>query len=68
MIPGLAQLVKDQEWLLLWLRLRPTAAAPIQPLALALPHAAGEAIKTNKQNKQTKIPIGASKISVSQTV
>ena len=40
LIPGLAQWVKDLAWLWLWCRL--AAAAPVQPLAWELPHAAGE--------------------------
>ena len=37
----------------LWLWLWPAAAAPIQPLARALPYAVGVALKSKQTNKQT---------------
>ena len=37
---------------LLWLRHRPAAAAPIQPLAWELPYAMGKALKSKKKKKQ----------------
>jgi len=37
---------------LLWLRCRPAAAAPIQPLGWELPYAAGAALKRKKKNKK----------------
>ena len=39
---------------LLWLRRRSAAAAPIQPLACELPHAAGAALKRQKAKTKTK--------------
>ena len=44
----------DSNRVLLWLRRRPAAAAPIRPLAWEPPYAAGSALKskTNKQKKQ----------------
>ena len=53
-IPGLTQWVKDPA--LLWLWCRPTAGAPIRPIAWELPYAAGAALKKNKQtNKKIDI-------------
>ena len=37
---------------LLWLWHRPAAAAPIQPLALKLPHAIDAGLKSKQTNKQ----------------
>ena len=37
---------------LLWLRYRPAAVAPIQPLAWESPYASGEALKRKKEKKQ----------------
>ena len=59
-IPGLAQWVKDPAcgsdpvllWLWLWRRLE--ATAPIRPLALEPPYAAGADPEKTKTNKQTK--------------
>ena len=47
-IPGLAQWVKYPA--LLWLKHRPAATAPIQPLAWELPCALGAALKKKKKN------------------
>ena len=46
-IPGLAQCVKDP--VLLWLQCRLAAAAPILPLAWALPYATGMDLKRKKK-------------------
>ena len=46
---GLAQWVKDQ--MLLWLRYKPAATAPIWPLAWEPPYAAGAVLKRHTQNK-----------------
>ena len=43
------------DWAFLWLRYRPAAAAPIQPLAWKLPYAAHAVLKS-KTNNQTKNP------------
>ena len=51
-IPGLAQRVKDLA--LLWLWCRPTAVAPIGPLAWEPPYAVGAALKSEKKNKKQK--------------
>ena len=40
-------------WLWLWLWRRPEATAPIRPLAWEPPHAAGLALKSQKDQKQT---------------
>ena len=37
---------------LLWLWYRPAAATPIRPLAWELPHAVGEALKSQKKKKK----------------
>ena len=39
---------------LLWLWCRPVATAPIQPLALEFPYAAGAALKRAKNKKEKK--------------
>ena len=39
---------------LLWLGCRPAAAAPIQPLAGELPHAAGMALKRKGKEREKK--------------
>ena len=49
LIPGLAGWVRDP--MLLWLRCRPAAAAPIRPLAWELPCAAGGALKSKNKIK-----------------
>ena len=57
-IPGLAQWVKDL--VLLWLWYRPASAAPIWPLGLELPYAAGVALikqKIKKFKKSQAAPI-----------
>ena len=46
-IPGLTQWIKDVALLWLWLRL--AATAPIRPLALEPPYAAGVALENTKQ-------------------
>ena len=48
-IPGLTQWVKDL--VLLWLRCRPAAAAPLRPLAPELPYVAGVVLKRKKEKK-----------------
>ena len=67
-IPGLAQWVKDpgccrscgvggrcsSDPALLWLRHRPAAVAPIQPLAWELPYALCVALKSKKGKKKKK--------------
>ena len=49
-------------WLLLWLWRRPTATAPIRPLAWEPPYATGAALKgqktKNKQTNKTFPPLG----------
>ena len=45
-IPGLAQWVKDLEWLLLWYR--PATIAPIRPLAWESQYAIDVALKSKK--------------------
>ena len=69
LIPGLRQWVKDpvllqtagivyrcgSDLVLLWLGHRP--AAPIQPLAWGLPHAAGVALKRKKKKKDFSFPL-----------
>ena len=50
-ILGLTQWVEDP--VLLWLWCRPSAVAPIRPLAWERPYAIGAALK-NKKNKQKK--------------
>ena len=42
----------DLMWLWLWLWCRPTAAAPIRPLAWELPYAVGVALKSEKKKKK----------------
>ena len=42
----------DSDLVLLWLWHRPAAAAPIRPLAWELPHAAGAALKKQKQTNE----------------
>ena len=49
-IPGLAQWVKDLA--LLWLCRRPAATAPIGPLALESPNAAGMALRRHTHTKR----------------
>ena len=51
-IPGLAQWVKDPA--LLWLWRRPSATAPIRPLAWEPPYATDEPLNTQKYNKKKK--------------
>ena len=51
-IPGLAQWVKDLVLLWLWCRLAPTAL--IRLLDWEPPHAAGAALKINKQTNKYK--------------
>ena len=41
--------------MLLWLWLRPSATAPIQPLAWDLPYAESEALKEQKKKKKKKV-------------
>ena len=41
---------RRSDLVLLWLRPRPAAAAPIQPLAWEFPYAAGTALKRKKKN------------------
>ena len=43
---------------LLWLQYRPSAAAPIPPLAWELPYAAGAALKSKPKTKTKKTPEG----------
>ena len=45
-IPGPTQWIKDQA--LLWLRYRPAATAPVQPLDWELPYATGAVLKRQK--------------------
>ena len=52
LIPGLTQWVKDR--VLLWLRCRPAATAPICPLAWETPYAAGSALKSKTKTKSWK--------------
>ena len=40
--------------MLLWLWYRPTAAAPIRPLAWELPYASGSALKRQKRKERKK--------------
>ena len=51
--PGSAQWLKDM--VLLWLWYRPSAEAPIQPLAWEIPDATGVALKRSKKRKKKKI-------------
>ena len=51
-IPGPAQWDKDP--VLLWLWWRPTAVAPIRPLAWEPPYATGVALKSQKKKKKKK--------------
>ena len=60
-VPPLASLSALRIWLcselwcrLLWLWLRPAAAALIRPLAWELPYAANEAVKKRKKEKEKK--------------
>ena len=57
-IPGLAQWVKDHRLAsdpeLLWLWCRPSATAPIRPLAWKLPYAAGKTLKSKKERERGK--------------
>ena len=52
LIPGLAQWIKDPAQLQLWYRL--AAAALLQPLAPALPYAAGAALQRKITKTKTK--------------
>ena len=61
-IPGLTRWVKDL--LLLWLWCRPTATAPIRPLACEPPYAATAALKSKKKKQliTTKLTRNVKKI------
>jgi len=52
LIPGLIQWIKDLALLSLWCR--PTAVAPIRPLAWEPPYAVGVALKRQKTKKKKK--------------
>ena len=68
LIPGLAQWVKGSGFAvscgvgrrcgldpeLLWLRYRPAATAPIQPLAWKITYATGAALQSKKQKRKEK--------------
>ena len=55
----------DSDPVLLWLRCRPAAVAPIQPLAQELPHAMGMALKKKKkQSKPKKVPLSNKVVAV----
>ena len=45
--------------MLLWLWHRPAAAAPIPPLAQALPYATGAALKRQKKKKKKELIISS---------
>ena len=53
---------------LLWLWHRPAAAAPIQPLALELPYAAGAALKKINKKTPPKLDINRKDIEVNNTI
>ena len=52
---------RSSDLMLLWLWCRPTAVAPIQPLAWELSHALGVALKKQKKKKEV-VDLGVMKI------